>query len=40
MLTAGLLRNRLKQAPSEQSADVLDLRVLDKEGTPLTDPER
>jgi hypothetical protein len=39
LLTAGLLRNRLKQAPSEQSADVIDLRVLDKEGTPLTDPQ-
>ena len=39
MLMAGLLRNRLKQAPSEQSADVIDLRVLDKEGTPLTDPQ-
>ena len=39
MLTAGLLRNRLKQTPSEHSADVIDLRVLDKEGTPLTDPQ-
>ena len=39
MLTAGLLRNMLKQAPSEQSADVIDLRALDKEGIPLTDPQ-
>ena len=39
LLTAGLLRNRLKQAPSEQSADVVDLRVLDKEGIPLVDPQ-
>jgi hypothetical protein len=39
LLTAGLLRNRLKQAPSEQSADVLDLRVLDKEGIPLVTPD-
>jgi hypothetical protein len=39
MLTAGLLRDRLKQAPSEQSADAVDLRVLDKEGIPLTDPQ-
>jgi hypothetical protein len=39
LLTAGLLRNRLKQAPSEQSADVLDLRLLDKEGIPLVSPD-
>ncbi|GEP58935.1 SH3 domain-containing protein [Reyranella soli] len=39
MLTAGLLRNMLKQAPNEQSADVIDLRVLDKQGIPLTDPQ-
>jgi hypothetical protein len=39
MLTAALLRDRLKQAPSAQSADVIDLRVLDKEGIPLTDPQ-
>ena len=39
LLTAGLLRNRLKQAPSEQSADVLDLRLLDKEGIPLASPD-
>jgi len=39
MLTAGLLRNSLKQAPNRQSADVVDLRVLDRQGTPLTDPQ-
>jgi hypothetical protein len=38
LLTAGLLRDRLKQAPSEQAADVLDLRVVDKEGIPLVEP--
>jgi len=39
MLTAGLLRDRLKQAPSAQSADVIDLRVLDKDGMRLFDNE-
>ena len=39
LLTAGLLRNRLKQAPSEQSADVIDLRILDKDGVPLVSPD-
>ena len=39
MLTAELLRDRLKQAPSEQSADVLDLRGSDKEGIPPLFPQ-
>jgi hypothetical protein len=40
MLTApGLLRAKLKQAPSGQSADVVDLWVRDKDGIPLTDPQ-
>jgi hypothetical protein len=33
MLAAGLLRGGLKQAPSEQSADVVNLRDLNKEGS-------
>ena len=40
MLTAGLLRGGLKQAPSEQSVDVIDLRARDKEGIPLLNPDR
>jgi hypothetical protein len=39
MLTAELLRDRLKQAPSEQSPDVLDLRASDKEGIPPLFPQ-
>jgi hypothetical protein len=39
MLTAGLLRDKLKQAPSEQSADVIDLRVVDQAGMALFDNE-
>jgi hypothetical protein len=39
MLTAELLRNMLKKAPSEHSADVIDLRLLGKDGIPLTDPQ-
>ena len=37
MLTGGLSGNRLKQAPSAQSADVIDLRARDKEGIPLVE---
>jgi hypothetical protein len=39
LLTAELLRNKLKQAPSEHSADVVDLFVLGKDGTLLVDPQ-
>jgi hypothetical protein len=40
LLTApGLLRAKLKQAPSGQSADVVDLWVRDKDGIPLTNPQ-
>ena len=39
MVTAGLLRDRLKQSPSQQSADVVDLRPVGKEGFPPTDPQ-
>lgn len=39
MLTAGLLRGGLKQAPNEKSADLIDLRVRDKEGIPLLSPD-
>ena len=41
LLTApGLLRAKLKQAPSGQSADVVDLWVRDKDGIPLTNPQQ
>jgi hypothetical protein len=39
LLTVELLRNMLKQAPSETAADVVDLRVEDRDGTVLSDPQ-
>jgi len=39
LTTPGLLRAKLKQAPSGQSADVVDLWVRDKDGIPLTNPQ-
>jgi hypothetical protein len=38
MLTTGLQRAGLKQAPNEKSADVIDLLVRDKEGIPHIEP--
>jgi hypothetical protein len=39
MLTAELLRNMLKQAPSEKAADVVNLYVVDSDGSTVSDPQ-
>jgi hypothetical protein len=39
LLTTELLRNLLKQAPSETAADVVDLQVYGSDGTSLSDPQ-